>query len=110
MLKSCIINTNNADQSEKRLKWYGRVKRRDEGPVLRRMLDAPVPGKRRRGRQETRWKDSCKRYMESVWLKMEDALDRTKRKNDIYNHPVTPDDGKSPRTRIRASEMLSVIT
>ena len=29
----------------------------DEGYVLRRMLDAP--GKRRRGRQKTRWKDSC---------------------------------------------------
>ena len=32
----------------------------DEGHVLRRMLDVPVPGKRRRGRQKTRWKDSCK--------------------------------------------------
>ena len=33
----------------------GHVKRRDRGHVLRRMLDAPVPGKRRRGRQTTRW-------------------------------------------------------
>ena len=32
--------------TEKRLKWYGHVKRRSEGQVLRRMLDAPVPGKR----------------------------------------------------------------
>ena len=32
----------------------GHVKRRDEGHVLR-MLDAPVPGKRRRGRQTARW-------------------------------------------------------
>ena len=40
----------------------GHVKRREEGHVLRRMLDAPVPGKRWRGRQTTRWKDSCKRY------------------------------------------------
>ena len=31
----------------------GHVKRREEGHVLRRMLDAPVPGKRRRGRQTT---------------------------------------------------------
>ena len=33
----------------------GHVKRREEGHVLRRMLEAPVPGKRRRGRQTTRW-------------------------------------------------------
>ena len=52
--------------TEKRLKWYGHVKRRDEGHTLRRMLDAPVPGKRRRRKQKSRWKDSCKRYMESV--------------------------------------------
>ena len=67
---------------EKRLKWYGHVKGRDEWRILRRMLDTPVPGKRRRGRQKLRWKDSCKRGMESVRLK-ENVLDRTKRKNDI---------------------------
>ena len=33
----------------------GHVKRREEGHILRRMLDAPVPGKRWRGRQTTRW-------------------------------------------------------
>ena len=41
---------------------------RDAGHVLRRMLDGLVPGKRRRGRQKTRWKDSCKRYIERVVL------------------------------------------
>ena len=58
--------------------------------MLRRMLDATVPGERRRGRQKTRWKDSCKRYMESVWLKEEDVLDRTKWKNDIQYHSGDP--------------------
>ena len=28
--------------TDERLKWYGHVKRTDEGHVLRRMLDAPV--------------------------------------------------------------------
>ena len=50
------------------------------------MLDAPVQGKRRRGRQTTRWKDSCKRDMESVGLKEEDVLDRIKWKRDIQDH------------------------
>ena len=52
--------------TEKRQNWYGNVKRRDEGHVLGRMLDAPVPGKRWRGRQKTRRKDSGKIDMESV--------------------------------------------
>ena len=64
--------------TEKRIKWFGHVKKRDEGHVLRRMLDAPVQRKRRRGRQKTRWEDSFK--MESVALKEEDVLDRRKRK------------------------------
>ena len=42
-------------------------------------LDAPVAGKRRKGRQKTRWKDSCKRDMEeSVGLKVEDSIGQDK--------------------------------
>ena len=43
--------------------------------MLRRMVDAPVPGKRRRGRQKTRWKELCK---SDGKLKVNDLLDRTK--------------------------------
>ena len=74
--------------TEKGLKWDGHVRGGEE--VLRRMLDAPVPGKRRGGRQTTRWKDLCKRYMESAGLKEEDVLDRTKWKNDIHHHSGDP--------------------
>ena len=42
------------------------------------MLDAPLPGKRWRGNRKPTWKDSCKRDMESVGLKEDDALDMTK--------------------------------
>ena len=52
---SVKVSTVKKKITEKRLKWYGVVKRRDEGFVLRRMLDAPVPGKRWRGGQTTRW-------------------------------------------------------
>ena len=44
----------------KRLNWHGHVKRMDEGHVLRRMLDAPVPGKKWRGRQKAPWKTFVK--------------------------------------------------
>ena len=47
------------------------------------MVDTPVPGNRQRGRQKTRWKDSCKRDLESLGLKREDVLDRTKWKRDM---------------------------
>ena len=45
---------------------------RDEGLALPRILLAPVPGKRRREKQKTRWKDSCKRDLKSVGLNEED--------------------------------------
>ena len=38
------------------------------------MIDATVTGKIRRGRQNTRWKDSCKRNMKNVGLKMDDII------------------------------------
>ena len=41
---------------------------REEGQLLRRMLDVPVAGKRWRGRQKTRWKDSCKRDMHGKYV------------------------------------------
>ena len=83
--------------TEKRLNWCGHVKRSDEGQVLSRMLDVPVPGKRWRGRPKTRWKDSCKRDMESMALKEVS----TKWKNYIRAIPANQDDGKSLRRRRR---------
>ena len=47
--------------TEKRLKWYGHVRRMKEGHIVRRMLDVAVPGKRSIGRANLRWKDACKR-------------------------------------------------
>ena len=36
--------------TEKRLKWYGHVRRMKEEHIVRRMLDVDIPGKKRRGR------------------------------------------------------------
>ena len=58
---------------------------REKTNVLGRMLD--VPGKRRRGRQKTRWKDSCKRDMES---KGGGSTGQDKVENDIHNHSGSP--------------------
>ena len=53
--------------TEKMLKWYRHVNSGDERQVIR-MLNGQVPGQRRRGRQKTRRKDSCKRNIESMGL------------------------------------------
>ena len=44
--------------TEKRLKCYGHVRRMKEEHIVRRMLDVDIPGKRRRGRPNLRWKDA----------------------------------------------------
>ena len=69
--------------TEERLKWHGHVKRRDEGHVLslRRMIDAPLPGKRHR---------KTDNQVEKCGLKEEDVLDRAKWKNDIQYHSGDP--------------------
>ena len=54
---------------EKRLKWYGYVRRMKEEHIVRRMLDVDIPGKRRRGRPNLRWKDACNRDMKEAGLK-----------------------------------------
>ena len=58
--------------------WYG-YERWEEGNMLRRIADVSVPGKRWRGRQKTRWKDSCT-DMESAYIgqEVEDVMDMTK--------------------------------
>ena len=50
--------------TENMLKWNGHVKIIYEGYMLRRMIDAQVPEKRRRRKQKV----ACKRYMECLGL------------------------------------------
>ena len=44
---------------QKRLHWYGHVKRREaDNILLSKMMDMVVTGKRRRGRPRLRWTDN----------------------------------------------------
>ena len=55
--------------AERRLNWYGHVMTRDGEHILRKVLRADIPGKRKRGRPKTRWKDACQRYLKNTGLR-----------------------------------------
>ena len=82
--------------TERRLIWYGHVMRRDGEHILRKVLRADIPGKRKRGRPKTRWKDACQRDLKSTGLR-ERARRRTGRCGEERSSviPATLHDGKS---------------
>ena len=49
---------------QKRLRWYGHVRRRDERHTTRTVLDVVVEGERTRGRPKLRYMDTSKRHLE----------------------------------------------
>ena len=63
--------------------------------------DESDTGERKRGTPKTRWKDVCKRDMQTVGLREGDEGDRAYWKEMINNHSGAPDDGKSQRKRRR---------
>ena len=56
---------------------------------MRRMLDVDIPGKRRRGRPNLRWKDACKRDMTQAGLKEDNAINgrMEKEANQLNRRP-----------------------
>ena len=48
---------------KKRLKWFGRVQKRDKDEATRKILQMTVDGKRNRGRPKLRWRDLVKEDM-----------------------------------------------
>ena len=67
--------------TEKRLKWYGRV---------RRMLDVDIPGKISRGRPYLRWKDACKRDMTQAGLKEDNTTNRAEWRKNLISYTGDP--------------------
>ena len=76
--------------TENRLKWYGHVRRMKEEHIVRRMLYVNIPGKRRRGRPNLRWKDACKRDMTEVGLKEDNTTNRAAWSNKIISYTGDP--------------------
>jgi len=61
---------------EARLRWYGRIQRREEDDCVKRILEADVHGQRSRGRQRKRLTDVVKYNTEDLWLTVEDTGNR----------------------------------
>ena len=61
-----------------RLRWYGHVKRREEGYVEKRMMEMAVPGRRKRGRSRRRWINLAREGMERIGAKEEDEVNWAK--------------------------------
>ena len=59
---------------EARLRWYGYLRRKDDGYIGRRMLRMELPGKRKRGRPKRRFMDVVKEV--EVEVTEEDTVDR----------------------------------
>ena len=70
--------------------YDGHVMRMEEDHVVRRVMTKAIPGKRKRGRPKTRWKDVCKRDMQTVGLREGDEGDRAYWKETINNHSGDP--------------------
>jgi hypothetical protein len=66
---------------EKRLRWFGHVKRMPGNRLPRKILDWEPEGTRRRERPKERWTDGVRRSMTNRGLTEEDTGDRDRWRN-----------------------------
>ena len=67
------------------MRWYGHVLRRNNGDVLRRALGFELVERRCSGRPNITWKRQVEEHINQIGLKREDAIDRVKWRNSVYN-------------------------
>ena len=61
---------------ERRLKWYGRVMKREEHYIGRRAMEMKVHGRRKIGRHKRIWLDRSRDDIKEKGLSREEAYDR----------------------------------
>ena len=76
--------------TEKRLTWYGHVRRMKDAHRVRRMLDVDTPGSRRRVRPKLGWKYACKIYMTHAGLKEDNATNGTEWRKKLFRYAGDP--------------------
>ena len=65
-----------AKAQDKRLQWYGHVRRRESEYVGLRTMEMEVTGRRKRGRPRLRWKDRLRVDMDERQMEEEQAMNR----------------------------------
>ena len=65
------------------VRWYGHVLRWDNDDVSK-TLNFEVEGRRMRGRPNMTWKRQVEEHTNQIGLKKEDATDRLKWRNGVY--------------------------
>ena len=78
---------------QKRLHWYGHVKRREEDNLSSQMMDVIVPGKRRRRRPRLRWTDNHREDMTKYELTADTTENRQYWKMMVKTGPQRSGDG-----------------
>ena len=79
---------------QKRLNWYGHIRRRKEDNLSRKIMDMVVPGKRRRGRPRRRWIDNNREDMSKYKLTADMTENRQYWKMMVKSGPQRSGDGR----------------
>ena len=79
------------------LRWYGHMKRREEGYLGKRMMEMAVPGRRKRERPRRRWMNLAREDMERIGARKRDEVDWVKWR--ILSRCGEPELGEAERRR-----------
>ena len=87
------------------VRWYRHVLRRDDGLVLRKVLEFEVRGKRKPGRPMKSWKMQVEKESKSVGLEKKDSMNRLRWRVGVREIAVgvnlaTPVYGDKPRSNL----------
>ena len=87
------------------VRWYGHVLRKDDGHVLRKVLEFEVRGKRKQGRPKKMWKMQVEKESKSVGLEKKDAMNRARwrvgvREIAAGENPAIPVYGDKPGSKL----------
>ena len=74
--RRCGVDEVEIVMSERRLRWVGHVKRREQDDPIKRVMNLEVTGRQPRGRPKKTWKKTVEEDMRRVGVQEEDALDR----------------------------------
>ena len=74
--RRCGVDVLEIVMRERRLRWFGHVRRREEDNPMRKVMDLEVDGRRPPGRPRKTWRKTVEEDMRLVGVREEDTLDR----------------------------------